>query len=388
MDKTCGIIAEYNPFHNGHAYQISAARHICNSQNVIVILSGNFVQRGEPAVINKFARTKQALLSGADLVLELPADFAMSSAEGFAQGAVSILDASGIVTDICFGAENPDISALKYIAKFLANETDEFKQILRHHLSMGDNFPKARAKAISSAMINNENFEDIIKSPNNILGIEYLKAIEKIGAGITPHAIARKGASHHSKKLVPPYASASALRNEILGGNIDIIADFVPLSSYKILQHEHLHGAINFVDNLSPYFHYALATKKTKTIFDKTAKSYYNISDIINATKTKNVTHAALKRAAIQVLLNTKKSEQPQYIRVLGFKRQKQNLVSLLHKKSSLPVVTNLKDINNLPQSAKEMLEFELWASNLWWLGLKHKNIHAPNEFSTPMVIV
>jgi len=380
MEKTCGIIAEYNPFHNGHAHQIAEARKVSQARNIVVVMSGNFVQRGEPAIINKFARTRQALENGADVVLELPVGFATASAEGFAHGAVDILATSGIVDSICFGAESPDISALWDVAKFLINEGPEFKKILRENLAKGDSFPKAREKALKLAFA--EGAAEIVKNPNNILGVEYLKAILRLDAKITPYAIARKGAAHHGKELVPPFASASALRGQIHTGNVGGLADFMPLSAYDILRQEYLQSRINNADNLSPHFHYALAAKKSPCVFDDAAKKHYAISKVVAAAKTKNVTHSALSRAAIHILLGLDEMpKNPQYIRVLGFRREKEHLLRALHKNAALPVITNAKH-------AKNALAQEIFASKVYWLGLKHKNIPDMNEISTPMVMI
>lgn len=378
MKKICGIIAEYNPFHNGHKFQLDITRKKIGADNVVVVLSGNFVQRGEPAIIDKFARTKQALLNGADLVLELPVEFATSSAEGFAQAGVEILVASGIVTDICFGAENTDLSLLLPIAKLLVNETPKFKAILRDELAKGNSFPKARATAVSAIL---PNTTEILRTPNNILAIEYLKALLRLNSAITPHAIARIGVNHHDKQMRPPYASASAIRGQILSGNISELADYMPSSSYEILSEEYLQSAVNNVDNFSAFFHYIIKTQKHKTIFDVAAQEHYYISDIVSAVKTKNITYTALKRAALNIFLNHEKQEKVRYLRVLGFKRSKSHLITQMYKNAALPIITNTKH-------AKNTLVNEINATQMYWLALKHKNIPERNEISTPMVIL
>ncbi|MDR2167605.1 MAG: nucleotidyltransferase family protein, partial [Clostridiales bacterium] len=222
MNKTCGIIAEYNPFHNGHKFHLEAAKRESSAENIVVVMSGNFVQRGEPAIICKFVRARAALLGGADIVLELPINFATASAEGFARGAVYILEKSGIIDALAFGCENNDLGILSEIANFLVNETEDFKAALRANLRQGKSFPVARAAALEQFS------QEVLVAPNNILAIEYLKALRKFNSAIVPFGVARKGVGHHGKELVGSFASASALRREILAGNVDSLAAFMP----------------------------------------------------------------------------------------------------------------------------------------------------------------
>jgi len=379
MSKICGIIAEYNPFHNGHAYQIEQARRISAADAIVVVMSGNFVQRGEPAIVDKFVRTRAALLGGADLVLELPTAFATRSAEAFALGATYILAKTGIVDSICFGAETADIPALQAIARHLVYESDSFKHILKEGLSSGLSFPKSRALALIASLGHEiPKTEEIISAPNNILGIEYLKAIERYKLPLVPYAISRKGAEHHSKNLEGSFASASALRREIHAGNLDLSA-FMPASSLALIKNEHINGAINHIDNFSTFLHYIATTNFIDAKLQKAAAENFLISDIVAQAKTKNITHTALKRAALHSILQPTFHELPKYIRILGFKKSHTQLVQKLHKNAALPVVSNLK-------YSQEIMQEEINNTKLYWLGLKHKNIKPRCEFSSPMV--
>ncbi|MCL2350768.1 MAG: nucleotidyltransferase family protein [Defluviitaleaceae bacterium] len=385
-NKICGIVAEYNPFHNGHAYHLAQSRLVSGAGFVVVVLSGNFVQRGEPAITHKFSRTRAALLGGADLVLELPVNFATSSAEGFASGAVQILAKTGIVTDICFGAETTDLQILKKIASALVNETPEFKAFLKQGLAKGFSFPRARAAALEQTFDNIISYIDkIVNSPNNILGIEYLKALKRLGSDIIPHAIARKGAQHHDTTPSGIYASATSLRREILADNMKILENLMPRDSFELLLKERGEGAINQMDNFSGFFHYLLASGQADTNpqLRRAAQNHYNLLDVINAAKAKNITHTALKRAALRTVLNLHDYDAPQYIRVLGFKRDSAHLLREMEKKADLPIITNLK---NAPPS--DMLAQEINSTQLYWLALKHLGVAERREMSAPMVIV
>lgn len=399
MYKICGIIAEYNPFHNGHKKHIEMAKAASGADFVVVVLSPNFVQRGEPAVMDKFARTRAALSGGADMVLELPTPFAAASAEGFAAGAVYILGKTGIVEHLSFGSENPNLSHFKKIAKNLANESVEFKKILNKNLIKGQNFPKARAAALCQILEDEiGDLEGILAQPNNILAIEYMKVLEKFGFKMQLHPTPRLEVAHHDTTLKDShFASATAIRQQIHLNNLKQISNFMPEASFKLLEEEFAQKAINHIDNFSPYLHYnikfgqinSFVKQNTVLSIKKAAQSHFNITDIVAAAKTKNITHTALKRAVLHMALATQPiAETPPYIRILGFRRQSQHLVSLLHENAGLPVITNLKNTQNLPPKAKQMLNAEIKATELYWLTLKNKGVAERPEISAPMVII
>jgi len=380
MIKICGIVAEYNPFHNGHQYHLAKAREISGADALVVVMSGNFVQRGEPAIIDKFVRTKAALLGGADMVLELPTPFATRSAEGFA-AAVYILAKTGIVNSLCFGCETDNIPILQEIARNLVSESEDFKRILKENLTQGNSFPRARAAALSQTLVREiPDIVNIVSSPNNILGIEYLKAIEKYQLPLMPYGLARKGAAHHGKELVGSFASASALRREIHAGRLDL-DPFMPTTSLSLLKAEHAKGAINHIDNFSHFLHYNALNNNMDTRLNRAAADNFNISEIVQAAKSKNITHTALKRAALHSILQPSQAALPHYIRILGFRRDQAHLVKAMHKNAALSIVSNLKN-------ATEIMADEIRNTKLYWLALKHKGIVERNEISSPMVII
>lgn len=211
--KTIGIIAEYNPFHNGHAYQIAELKRKTNADFVVIAMSGDFVQRGAPAIIDKYCRAEMALLCGADLVIELPVVWAVSSAEDFAMAGVTLFDKMGCIDGICFGAESDQLPLLKSIAGVLAEEPDIYRSALSSHLKKGLAFPAARAAALSDYFKSTGmNFISILDTPNNILAVEYLKALKRRNSAMTPILIPRAGSGYHDTTINTPTASASAIR--------------------------------------------------------------------------------------------------------------------------------------------------------------------------------
>ena len=231
-----GIIAEYNPFHNGHKYQLDISRQLIGAEYTVVAMSGNFVQRGAPAMINKYIRARMALENGADLVLEIPSFYACGSAEYFATGAVSLLDKLGVITTLCFGSECGDIDILTQTGRLLFEEPAEFRRILNEKLEQGLSFPAARSHALCTVM--STDADEIFSCPNNILGMEYIKALNRIGSNIKPFTIKRAGADYHDHRLNGSQASASALRKAMAEEtNPERLQKFMPENVYF-----HLYG--------------------------------------------------------------------------------------------------------------------------------------------------
>ena len=232
--KAVGLIVEYNPFHNGHKYHIDKAREITGAEVVIAVMSGNFLQRGEPAIFNKWIRAESAIMNGVDLVVELPVLYSSQSAEIFAIGAVSILN-SLKVSEIVFGAESENIEIIKNIAE--AEKSDEKKaeidEVIRKEMKLGQSYPNAFAKAIKEVF----GYEEIL-TPNNILGLEYLRAINRIKSEIKPSAIKRNSAGFHSTDVTGEIASATAIRKKIFEGNFEEVFKTIPNSSENIIKQE------------------------------------------------------------------------------------------------------------------------------------------------------
>ena len=237
MSKVLGIIAEYNPFHNGHLLHLEKSKKICDAQYSICVMSGNFVQRGNTSIVNKWVKAEMALKSGVDLVLELPTVYSISSAENFAEGAIKLLNSLKIVDTVSFGSENSDINVLNRISSVLQEESKQYLEFLNSELKKGLSFPKARENAIL-LYLNNEKYLNILNQPNNTLAIEYLKALKKYKSHISPISVKREKVFYNSNCIVDEYASATAIRNMIINEQFNDIKKVVPVSSYNLLMKE------------------------------------------------------------------------------------------------------------------------------------------------------
>lgn len=238
MARVLGVIAEYNPFHNGHLYHMQKSIEETESDYVVAIISGNFVQRGNSSVINKWKKAEMALKSGVDLVIELPVIYSVSSAENFAFGAIKILDELKIVKSVSFGTETSDMAALNNIANLLVQEPKEYQNFLQEELKKGVSFPKAREIAVLKILNDNIRYGNILSSPNNILGVEYLKAIKRLKSRMKPHLVKRERVFYNDDAVVDDFASATAIRRLLARNQTEDLSKVLPKSSYKILMEE------------------------------------------------------------------------------------------------------------------------------------------------------
>ncbi|TDO87835.1 putative nucleotidyltransferase [Halanaerobium saccharolyticum] len=402
------LIVEYNPFHNGHQYHLNQSKKITQNDDLIVIMSGNFTQRGEAALLDKWARTEQALNCGADLVLELPLTYNIRSAEYFAYYSVLSLAKSNLVDSIVFGSEAGDIEILTAVAEALVKESSEFKKELQQHLANGVDFPTARRKALLSCYQNNSELKKynknrikrILKAPNNILGIEYLKAIYRLNSTIKAHTIKRVGTDYHSQEVNENYASASLIRNLINSRTqaeaLTAANKLMPAGSWEILKKEMEKGRFvkkdyktkilsKTVDQLRRYR--AQDLKKFKGIqnglenrFVEKAAASFKADLFLDSLKSKNLTESRIKRKLLQVYfgldaekINLAENNAPHYLRVLGLKKDKEYLLSRLQQKSEVEIIINpAAKINKINLNAQDplvlSLSFDLLASDLYAL--------------------
>lgn len=235
MSKVLGIVAEYNPFHNGHLYHLEKTKEDTGSHYTVAIMSGNFTQRGSTSLMDKWSKAQAAINNGVDLVIELPVLYATSSAENFAEGAIKILDSLGVVDYLSFGAETPDISILDTCADVLLHEPKQYKTLLSHELSKGVSYPKARENALMMYLNDIRRFANVLSSPNNILGIEYLKAMKKLNSTLTPYVVPRSEVGYHDLNYSKNIASSTAIRNMIKNDGFNALSNLMPSSSYSIL---------------------------------------------------------------------------------------------------------------------------------------------------------
>ncbi len=363
-----GIITEYNPFHNGHLYHLNTAKKITNCDGIVCIMSGNFVQRGEPAIIDKWKRAEMALLNGVDLVIELPTFYAVSSAEFFAKGAINILDRIGVVDNIFFGSECGDVDLLYKIARILTNEPEELKLKIKENLKLGITYAKAREKALID-ILNEDSLSEVLSNSNNILGIEYIKAIIKSNSSIIPLTMKREGSKYNDKELNTIFSSATSIRENIKNGfNLSSLQPFIPSPSLKMLKSlANDNYPFVFEEDMYGYIKYRLLTncinfnnlfEVKEGIDNKFIKEIYNSSsyeDLILKTKSKRYTYTKISRLLSQLFFsldnynfNELLQDNNLYARVLGFNHKGRLILKEMKKNSSIPIITKVpKNIDN-----------------------------------------
>ena len=356
--KITGIIAEYIPFHNGHRYQIQKARQITGADYVIVVMTGNFTQRGTPALIDKYSRAKMALMGGADLVLELPVCFATGSAEYFASGAIALLNQLGCVDSICFGSECGDIVPLKNVAHALVNETDDYKKILKSKLKNGSTYPVARNAALAETMDGFIPYDMVLGFPNNILGIEYIKALIRQNSSIEPFTNQRIGSDYHSYRLAETFSSAISIRQSLfMKDDLELIRPQLPSAAYQVME-EDFHKTFPVFDaDFSSMLKFKLLLERekgfteymdvTKAISDKLVRNTFKMqefNEFCDLLKTKDVTYARISRCLSHILLDIYAEEVAQYMdsnivfyaRALGFNENAAPLSRAIKKNTSI----------------------------------------------------
>lgn len=348
MLKVTGVIAEYNIFHNGHKYQIDKIRN--NSDAVVAIMSGSFVQRGAVAIADKWTRAKAALICGVDLVIELPVIYSLNTAQRFAQGAVSILDALGVADELCFGSECGNIDELYRAAEILNNEPEDVSAKIKILISKGECYPTARAAAYDG-LISNE----LLALPNNILAIEYIRAINAAGSAIKPVTIKRRWASHDSIEANNGFASAAAIRKMMTAG--EDISKFVPIEVYEIMKNadapysqKNLDAAVTAFLRLADTEYLAKINGVSEGLENRiktAAASADSIEEIADKIKTKRYTRTRINRIIFSALLGLTKdlcALPPSYVRVLGMNPTGRILLREINQKCALPVIIKTAD--------------------------------------------
>lgn len=404
--KIVGLIAEYNPFHNGHLYHIEEAKRITGADTAIVVMSGDYVQRGMPAIMPKRVRAEMALKCGAAAVFELPVCYATASAELFAAGAVSLLDQLGIVDAICFGSECNDINAMQNAAKILCEEPEAYRTSLRESLRSGKTFPAARREAILK-YTGDPLCADLLNDPNNILGIEYLKALIRLDSAMTPYTILRKGAPYHSQNLDKTYSSASAIRSLLahsgsllnarlsesrfdsprLSSLFGALEGQVPPCCMDLLKDAHKVLYPVYQNDFSLILKYKLLNKEPESLLRYMDVSkelanricanlnhFFNYSQFCELLKTKELTQTRIHRALLHIMLGTKKIRVENaasngyhfYARLLGVRKDSVKILSMISRQSNLPLLTKLSAEHELSPDGQLMLRHDILASNLY----------------------
>lgn len=416
--KIAGIIAEYNPFHNGHEYQINKTKEITGADKIIVCMSGNFLQRGEPAFIDKYLRTRLALLGGADLVIELPVKYSTASAENFALGGISVLEALGCVDYISFGCETPDLKLMDSIASVLADEPKAYQEVLNQQLRKGASYPEARQGAVKACLMETVNclaisrdeieqkLDSILSEPNNTLALEYMKALKRIGSKMQPVAIKREGAGYNEALIrftgvvgkpgvqdIQSIASARGIRQLVLQGmwkesgdynllerelkamlpkaclpdfmeqirnhNFVTIDDYSQILKYKIKQE------ISRGESLQKY---ADVSEEIENRIIRNIDKLGKISDFIPEIKTKQYTYTRISRCLVHIMLDVMQEEYKNIgnnsaLKISDYDSKPEHYCRILgFNKESSDLVKRITDGSRIPaitkpSTAKDILE-------------------------------
>lgn len=410
--KICGIVAEYNPFHNGHLYHIQKTKEQTNCEAIVCVMSGNFIQRGLPALFDKWTRTKMAIQNGVDLVIELPVCYATSSAEYFAQGSISLLDKLGVIDCLSFGNSCNDIKILKRIANVLYLEPDAFKKELQKEIKKGISYPVARSNALTSFLkkeFDEKVLAEILLDSNNILGIEYLKALLYCNSSIEPYAIERKGGSYNSVYIDGNTCSATAIREMLYTNNTEKLQDVMPSSSFNLMNGEILSGkSPMFIDNFEKEILYEIrklsnsslqniadVSEGIENVIRKASSECNNIDALIENIKSKRYTRSRIQRILIHILLGITKADaedykhNPQYIRVLGFSKTGEKILSKITNTSKMPVITSVnKFLKNTNETSANMLKKDILATDIYMLGYQVPAFKKVNlDYTTPIIV-
>ena len=430
--KTVGIIAEYNPFHKGHAYQLQKAKELAGADYTVIVMSGDFVQRGEPALVDKYVRTEMALRSGADLVVELPVPYAVGSAEAFAQGAVSVLEELGCVDALCFGSECGDLDTLLSYARLFEEEPPAYREFLQDFLRQGLSFPAARSQAAEEYRNLTERIlpccaddadchagSSVLESPNNILGIEYCRALLSRGSSIRPLTLCRRSSGYHDLSLETEMASASAVRHAVYealvpgtdsfagqltgkypGSRLNIIPDPVsnqlppavlnqlPPASQRLLKTALAASGPVRMNDFSSILSYRLLSLSRAELaaiqdvgedlaarIDNCRFQFTTAEKFADLLKTRQITHTRATRALCHILLNLgqdsldrqKASGWPVYLRALGFRESSRPLLGAIKKRSASPLLVKAADASRILSGEQlSLFEQDVFAAHVY----------------------
>lgn len=397
--KVCGIICEYNPFHNGHLHQITTLRK-AGYDKIIAVMSGNFAQRGAPCCADKWQRTAWALQNGVDLVIELPVVFALSSAEGFARGAVRILNGLGAVDALCFGSEHESLALLRQTAAFLVEEPPLFRESLREYLRQGLSFPAARALAVENHI--GQAAAELLRSPNAILGVEYIKALLQEKSAILPLPIPREASGYHSKTLSGGIASASAIRAALLQNKANQVRGTLPPEVYHslcggIIQEEDFALPIlSLLRRETPESLRALpdVSEGLENRLFSAARSSGSLTALFMQAKSVRYPETRIRRICFNALLGISAARQrsglkngaPLYARMLGFRQSAADLLRRIKESASLPFISKAADYIKFPE-IEPLFLLDAAATDQYSLALKTDR-EAGRDFTAPLVIL
>lgn len=408
MDTVLGIIGEYNPFHNGHLYQLHKSIELVNAKRTVLILSGNYVQRGDCALIDKWKRAEMALKNGVDLVIELPVLYSISSADNFAVGAIKALNSLKVVKYLSFGSECGNLETLSKFANVLSNEPPEFKALFQHELSKGISYPKARENALLLYLNDIRKYSNILNCPNNTLGIEYLKALNSTNSKIRPLTIKRECSEYNSLEINNGFASGTAVREMVYNNDYDTLFSSMPQSSYEILMESLRSG--EFVTGLQDFekqILYLLRCMSREAIANlpgvseglensikEAASSCNTLEELIQKVKSKRFTRTRIQRILLYALLGYTKEDMDfvqsnlPYIRVLGFTDAGKSLLSTISKSNKrLKIITSVKHFTDRCKNKKvlNLLQKDLRSTDIYSLAYR-KNSQANLDYTKKLI--
>lgn len=401
MGKRIGIIAEYNPFHNGHLYQIQKAKELTGADTVITVMSGNFTQRGHTSLINKFEKAKIALQNEVDMVIELPTIYSISSAENFALGGIKILNEIGDIDYLVFGIEEENLEKLQTIADVLVNEDNEFKRNIKEELDKGNSYPKAR-EIVLKKVLSSENVENIMQKPNNILAIEYLKALKTTNSKIKPIAIKRKNTMHNDENINENYASGTYIRKLFIENNFNEIKKVVPKYTYeRLLELKNQGTYVSSINDFSDIVIYKIRTMTKEEIsqiadvneglensIKLASTTCKTIDEIIEKVSTKRYTKTRISRILTYILLDITKSEMEQsknanqYIRVLGINKKCEGILKTINNDK---LITSLKKFEE-NNGENQLLNIDKKATEIYTIKYQ-KSVQANLDYTSKFII-
>ena len=402
--KILGLIVEYNPFHNGHLYHLQKSIEETKATHTVAVMSGNFLQRGEPALFDKYTRAQAAVKNGVDLVIELPTMFACQSAEIFSHGAVTLLKSLNCIDSICFGSEEGDIKILNTISKILVDEPNEFKISLKKYLDEGMLFPTARSLALFDYInkfnlldISKEKLLDILNSSNNILGLEYIKSILKLNSQIKPYTITRIQSAYNSETIESNICSATAIRKLLKDlNNVSSISNVVPSSTLDLIKDKIDNNFYPmFDDNYFDILSSIIVRDKNilNTYFDvnegienKIYQSIFTSSTLDNlkeSIKSKRYTMTKIKRTLNNILLGITKTDMDKvknidkipYIRILAFNDKGREIIKNIKNNSDINIINKFSNISFSKDDEifNTLIDYDIKASNIYNL-IYYKN--------------
>ncbi len=396
--KVTGIIAEYDPFHNGHSYHIKKAREMTDADAIVVVMSGHFTQRGMPAFFSRDARVRMAVDGGADLVIELPYIYACNSSHEFARGAAGILNGIGCVDALVFGAETDDMDALEKAARAAAGTDDRSSAYIKEEMKNGVSYPEALTRSVEK--IYGAQTAAVLREPNNLLGIEYMKALRELGSGIKPFIVGRRSAAHgeslemlHERKQEQRIASGTAVRKAVYAGGARAAEMLVPDTSFSIISGYERSSGFSFTEyrdkikkNMFELLKYKIITSDESELaevygvaegLENRLKSCISgaedIDGLIDSVKSKRYTRARISRTLMHMLINLRTTDfetlrETYCARVLGFSPTGGKLLRLMSESSAIPVFSNLSRLDKRSPEAARVLKYDMRASDVYAL--------------------